>query len=178
MLSDPNTGKAYQIEPDESQFSKLIGKEIGEQIEGDNIGLSGYQLEIKGGSDEEGFPMRADVKGEGRTKPLLSNGSGYTPTKKGERRRKTVRGNKISKNIAQLNLTVKEEGEKSIEKILGLETEESEEEQAEEEEEMKEEKEEDEEEKEEESVEEEETDQEQEKTAKESEEPEEDEEEG
>ncbi len=126
VISDPNEGKAYQIEPEESQFTNLIGKQIGEQIDGDNIGLPGYKLEIKGGSDEEGFPMRADVRGEGRTKPLLSKGAGYKPGRKGERRRKTVRGNKVSQNIAQLNLLIKEQGEETIEKILGLETEEEE----------------------------------------------------
>lgn len=126
VISDPKKGKAYQIEPEESQFKNLIGKQTGEQIDGDDIGLPGYKLEIKGGSDEEGFPMRADVRGEGRTKPLLSKGAGYKPERKGERRRKTVRGNKISQNIAQLNLLIKEQGEESIEKILGLETEEEE----------------------------------------------------
>ncbi len=126
IISDPNKGKAYQIEPEESKFRKLIGAEIGDQINGDDIGIPGYKLEIKGGSDEEGFPMRADVKGEGRTKPLLSKGAGYQPPRKGERQRKTVRGKKVSQNIAQLNIIVKEQGEKPIEKILGLEPEEEE----------------------------------------------------
>ncbi len=132
VISNPNTGKAYQIEPEESQFQNLIGKQVGEEIDGDELGLSGYKLEIKGGSDEEGFPMRADVKGEGRTRPLLSKGAGYKPKKDGEKRRKTVRGNRVSQNIAQLNILIKKEGEKSIEKALGLEPEETEEDQGEE----------------------------------------------
>jgi len=124
VVSDPETGKAYQIEPNKSDFSKLVGKEIGEQIDGDDVGLPGYKLKIKGGSDEEGFPMRGDVQGEGRTKSLLREGPGYNPEKDGERRRKTVRGKKVSTDNGQLNVVVEESGDKSIEEILGLETDE------------------------------------------------------
>ncbi|KXB05299.1 30S ribosomal protein S6 [candidate division MSBL1 archaeon SCGC-AAA382A03] len=127
VISDPKKGKAYQIEPEKSQFEKLIGLKIGDQFEGEKIDLPGYKLEIKGGSDEEGFPMRKDVKGEGRTQPLLSGGTGYKPKRKGLRKRRTVRGHIVSKNIAQLNTIIKKHGEKSLEESLGLETEEIEE---------------------------------------------------
>ncbi len=122
VISDPEKGKAYQIEPEESEFEKIIGLIIGDRFEGETIGLQGYELEIRGGSDEEGFPMRKGTRGEGRTRPLLSGGSGYKPPEKGLRRRKTVRGSRISKNIAQLNTIITEHGDESLEKILGLET--------------------------------------------------------
>ncbi|KXA89411.1 30S ribosomal protein S6 [candidate division MSBL1 archaeon SCGC-AAA259I09] len=121
VISNPEEGKAYQLEPEETKFERLVGLEIGDSFEGDIIDLPGYELEIMGGSDKEGFPMRNGVRGEGRTQPLLSGGSGYKPTEKGSRRRKTVRGEKVSKNIAQLNTVIKKHGEKPIEKILGLE---------------------------------------------------------
>lgn len=120
VISDPEEGKAYQIEPEESQFESLIGLSIGDRFEGDRIGLPGYELKVTGGSDEEGFPMRGDVKGEGRTRAVFSGGPGYNPSKEGLRKRKTIRGGRISRNIAQLNTTIEEKGEKSIEEILGF----------------------------------------------------------
>lgn len=122
VISDPESGDAYQVEPSDAEFSNLVGKTIGETFEGDLIGFSGYEFEIKGGSDEEGFPMRGDVQGEGRTKSLLSSGPGYKQKRDGERRRKTVRGKKVSTNIAQLNVMIKERGEESVEEVLGLES--------------------------------------------------------
>lgn len=121
VISDPGSGKAYQIEPEESLFKNLIGLRVGEQFDGDKIDISGYKFRITGGSDEEGFPMRADVRGEGRTRSLFGGGSGYNPQENGEKRRKTVRGNRVSGNIAQLNIVIEEMGDKSIEQALGLE---------------------------------------------------------
>lgn len=121
VISDPDTGKAYQLEPEESQANSLIGLKIGEKIEGEKIDLDGYEIKITGGTDEEGFPMRPDVKGVGRTKALLSKGTGYKPKREGERRRKTVRGNVVSGDVIQLNAKITEHGQKPIEQVLGLE---------------------------------------------------------
>lgn len=122
VVSDPENGKAYQLEPDEDQFGSLIGMKVGEKLDGESIGLQGYELKITGGSDEEGFPMRNGVRGRGRSRALLGRGVGYNPKKEGERRRKTVSGEKISDNIAQLNVKITDYGGQPIEKILGLET--------------------------------------------------------
>lgn len=140
VVSDQEEGEAYQIEPKESQFRNLIGLEIGDQFEGEEIGLQGYKLKITGGSDEEGFPMRTDVRGEGRTRALFKGGTGYNPTNDGLRKRKTVRGNKVSRNIIQLNTVIEEKGEKPINEILGFESVEEPEEKPEEPEEAPEEK--------------------------------------
>ena len=128
VVSDPKEGKAYQIEPEDSDFQDLIGLTVGETFDGGRIGLSNYELQITGGSDQEGFPMRSDVKSERRVRTILSGGTGYKPKDEGMRRRKTVRGNKVSAQIAQLNTKVVEKGEESIEKLLGLESEETQEE--------------------------------------------------
>lgn len=122
IVSDPEEGKAYQVEPEKSQFESLIGLRIGDQFDGEKIGLPGYELEITGGSDEEGFAMRADVRGRGRARALLSGGTGYNPPRKGERRRKTIRGNRISDRIVQLNTKITGQGQEPIEQLLGLET--------------------------------------------------------
>jgi len=124
VISDPKTGRAYQVELSDPQANVFIGKKIGERVDGDAIGLPGYVLEITGGSDKDGFPMRRDLPGPGRRKILLSGPPGFLPTRKGMRKRKTVVGNTISPNIVQINTKIVERGRKKIEELLGLEKEE------------------------------------------------------
>ena len=80
----------------------LIGKKIGDEVDGNFLGLNGYKLKITGGTDKDGFPMIPSLNGTVRKKVLLSKPPGFHPTKKGERRRKTVRGNTISFDIDPL----------------------------------------------------------------------------
>ena len=68
--------------------------------------------------------MRADVHGTKRVRILLSGGPGIKIKKKGERRRKSIRGNQIAEDIAQINLKVVKEGEKRLGIVLGKESEE------------------------------------------------------
>ncbi len=119
VLANPKNGKTYQITLDEKKSRALIGRKIGEVISGDLIGLPGYEVEITGGSDKDGFPMRPDVHGGVRKRVLLSGPPGFHPTRPGERRRKTVRGNMITDEIVQVNAKIVKEGEKPIEEILG-----------------------------------------------------------
>ncbi|ADP77247.1 SSU ribosomal protein S6E [Methanothermus fervidus DSM 2088] len=107
--------KSYQIETD---TDKLIGLKIGDEFDGSIIGLPGYKLKITGGSDKDGFPMRKDIEGSRRVKVLLSSGPGFKPRRKGERRRKSVRGNTISEDIVQVNTVVVKEGEKPIKELI------------------------------------------------------------
>ena len=118
VVSDPKSRKAYQKEVDQAA-SGLVGKKIGETFKGDAIGLAGYELVITGGSDKEGFPMRADVEGQGRKRIVLSQPPGFHPAMKGQRRRKSVRGNTVSVDIVQLNAKVAKAGAKSIGELLG-----------------------------------------------------------
>src|SRR3989338_3608094 len=121
VLSDPKARKAYQKDVDENA-SGLMGKKIGESVKGDGFGLTGYEVEVTGGSDKEGFPMRKDIEGIGRKKALLSGGPGFHPLLKGQRKRKSVRGNTISEQIVQVNMKVTKHGEKTIEELLGVKT--------------------------------------------------------
>src|SRR3989338_2660897 len=115
-------GKSYSkaLTTEESGF--LVGKKIKDKVEGGHFGFKGYELEITGGSDKEGFPMRRDVEGIGRKKALLSGGSGFHPLLKGQRKRKSVRGNTISEQIIQVNMKVTKHGDKPIEELLGVKT--------------------------------------------------------
>ncbi len=121
VVADPETGKTYQKELDKNQEKVLYGLKIGDKVKGDQLGLAGYELVITGGSDRDGFPMRADLHGTGRKRVLLSSGPGFYPKRKGERRRKTIRGNTIAEDIAQVNTKVTKKGEKSLEEVMGKE---------------------------------------------------------
>ena len=116
VVSEPKSKKAWQVEKD---VPGLFGKKIGEQVNGSLIGLNGFTLEVTGGSDKDGFPMRYDLPGSERKKVLLSKGPGFNSTRKGMRKRKNVRGNTISEEIIQVNLKIVE-GEGDIPTILGV----------------------------------------------------------
>ncbi len=120
VVSDPETGKAYNIELDEAKAKIFIGKKIGDIVKASPIGLKGYELKITGGSDKDGFPMRKDIHGGVRKKILLTSPPGYRPKRKGVRRRKMVRGNEITPEIVQINTKIVKKGKKSIEELLGL----------------------------------------------------------
>jgi len=118
VISDPKAGKTYQTELEKGKEGALTGLKIGDVFDGALAGAPGYRLRITGGSDKEGFPMRADVSGTRRTGVLLSGPPGFRPKNKGERGRKKVRGNTVSEAIAQLNTVVAEGGGKPLEELF------------------------------------------------------------
>jgi small subunit ribosomal protein S6e len=101
-------GKSRQIEIPEEKQSALFGKKIGDIIDGSFLGFQGVKLKITGGSDEDGFPMRADFPGMRRKRLLLTGGVGFHPKRDGLRKKKSVRGNTISGDISQVNMVVVE----------------------------------------------------------------------
>ncbi|HER54620.1 MAG TPA: 30S ribosomal protein S6e [Candidatus Bathyarchaeota archaeon] len=108
IVSDPETGKSQMIEVEEAQAVPLIGRKLGETIDGAAIKLSGHKLKITGGSDKDGFPMRPNIHGGVRVGAILSEGVGFHSTSKGERKRKTLRGNVITDAIVQVNMKIVE----------------------------------------------------------------------
>ena len=113
IISDPETGKSQSVELEETQAVPLVGRKLGEVIDGAVVKLSGYKLKITGGSDKDGFPMRPDIHGGVRLGAILSEGVGFHPSRKGERKRKTLRGNVITDAIVQINMKVVEQPKKS-----------------------------------------------------------------
>ena len=105
-ISDPETGKTKKVEIDDARMKPLIGRRIGEVVDGTIAGMPGYKLMITGGCDKDGFPMRPDVHGGGKYRVLLSSGPGFRPRERGERRRKTVRGNIITPDIVLVNMKI------------------------------------------------------------------------
>ena len=104
----------------ETEDEVLVGKSIGEKIEGKELSanFSGYEFEITGGSDSAGFPMAKDVEGMGLKRVVLSNGWGMRDNTEGLRLRKTVRGKTISQSISQINMKVLKHGSKKLEEIF------------------------------------------------------------
>jgi len=118
VISDPKSRRTAQKDVDQSAAVGLIGKKIGEEFNGDIIGLSGYTLQITGGTDKDGFPMHSALKGSGRKKMLLTNPPGFHTDHKGQRRRKMVCGNTISDSIVQINAKVVKAGAQKFEEAF------------------------------------------------------------
>ncbi len=96
------------------KIDPLVGKVIGEIVNGGLVGLPGYELKITGGSDFAGIPMRPHVHGPVKKKLLLKKGPGYKPLKKGERRRKVIRGSEITDDMKQINMVVIKAGKTKL----------------------------------------------------------------
>lgn len=113
IVSDPDAGTSKVVELEESRVASLIGRKIGEVVDGAIVDLPAHKLKIAGGSDKDGVPMRPSVHGGVRRHVILSGGVGFDPSKKGERKRKTVRGNVITEEIVQVNTKIVEKPTKS-----------------------------------------------------------------
>jgi small subunit ribosomal protein S6e len=112
IVSDPETGTSKVVELEESRAAPLVGRRIGEVVEGALVDLPAHKIKIVGGSDKDGVPMRPSVHGGVRRRVILSGGVGFNPKNGGERRRKTVRGNVITDEIVQINTKVVEKPKK------------------------------------------------------------------
>ena len=112
IISDPEIAKSRSIEVEGPQATPLIGRKLGEVIDGSAVKMGGHKLKITGGSDKDGFPMRPDIHGGVRISTVLSKGVGFHPSQKGERQRKTLRGNVITEDIVQINMKITEKPKK------------------------------------------------------------------
>ena len=81
--TDPKSnGKAYSLKISGNNHSQLLGKKIGEVVDGIFVGegdktLSGYKLQITGGSDKTGTPLRRDLEGGSRQSILVTRSTGF-----------------------------------------------------------------------------------------------------
>jgi len=115
IISNPEVGTSKTVELEETRALPLIGRKIGEVIDGSIVDLPGHKVQIMGGSDKDGFPMRPNVHGGVRRQVVLSGGVGFNPENEGERRRKTVRGNVITDEIVQINTKIVEKPKRAKE---------------------------------------------------------------
>ncbi|MAG21959.1 MAG: 30S ribosomal protein S6e [Candidatus Diapherotrites archaeon] len=115
VIADPKSGKSFTKKTEEAVF---VNKTIGDEIELGIIGLTGYKGKITGGSDKQGFPMIKSLQGGGRKKLLMKHGVGFKAKIKGQKKRKSARGNTVSAEIMQLNLVVTKHSSKAIEEFF------------------------------------------------------------
>src|SRR3989440_11257402 len=115
VIADPKDGKSYKRDITGHYANALIGKKLGDDLDGLYVGLPGYKLQITGGSDKDGFPMRHDLPGAQRKGLLVSGGVGFHPVRPGMRKKKTGRGNTPSPDILQLKLKIVVRRPKAVE---------------------------------------------------------------
>jgi small subunit ribosomal protein S6e len=111
IISDPGTGKSSVSEVEGARAQALIGRSLGEIIDGSVLGIAQGKALISGGCDKNGIPMRGDVHGGAKKYIVLSSGPGFRSTRHGERKRKLIRGRIISDETYQINFRLQKEGE-------------------------------------------------------------------
>jgi small subunit ribosomal protein S6e len=118
VVSDPGSAKSFSVAVKGHHANALVGKKIGDEIDGLYVKLPGYRLKITGGSDKEGFSMRGDLVGINRRRILATAGHGFHPERNGLRRRRSTRGNTVTLDIVQVNLKVIKSGPKPVPDML------------------------------------------------------------
>ncbi len=90
---------------------------MGQDVDAATLGdeWKGYTLRITGGNDKQGFPMKQGVLTNGRVRLLLGKGhSCYRQRRKGERKRKSVRGCIVDGNLSVLSMIIVKKGDQEI----------------------------------------------------------------
>ncbi len=116
VLNDTKAKKSYSKTLEENPF---IGRQVQDTVEGNLVGLEGYEFLITGGADNTGTAMRADAPGMGKKKIMLTQGTGLRKNVRGRKVRKTVAGNTVYEKTSMLNLKVTKYGKVSLEETLG-----------------------------------------------------------
>ncbi|KAB0371578.1 hypothetical protein FD755_016516 [Muntiacus reevesi] len=92
---------------DERKLRTFYEKCMATEVAADALGeeWKGYVVQISGGNDKQGFPMKQGVLTHGRVLLLLSKGhSCYRPRRTGERKRKSVRGCIVDANLREKDI--------------------------------------------------------------------------
>lgn len=112
IVMGTKSGKTFQKELSSEEAEAVYGKVLGEELNGELFGYSGVKLQITGGSDASGFPMRKDLPGQIKKKILIAKSIGFKGKNSkgrkfgGLRIKKTVAGNTVYEKTNQLNLKV------------------------------------------------------------------------
>jgi len=109
VISDPDSGKSYQMEIDEKKGEKLFGAKIGSEIDCSSFGMPGYKVVITGGTDIAGFPMLKGIHRE-RAGVLFSGVA--------DRKKKLFCGETVNAKTMQINTKITKKGTKPLEEIF------------------------------------------------------------
>ena len=94
-IAHPEKNESANEVLEDEEAESLFDYKLGEEVDGETLGLDGGVFEITGGSDRAGFPMRKDTPGIGRHKVLIKSGTGLRQNRE---------------ETAQVNLKVVDEG--------------------------------------------------------------------
>ncbi|TPX51076.1 hypothetical protein SeMB42_g01412 [Synchytrium endobioticum] len=118
-ISYPQTGAQKLIDiDDERRVRGFYDKRMSAEVKGDFLGeeFKGYIFKITGGNDKQGFPMKQGVLLPHRVRLLMGKGhSCYRQRRKGERKRKSVRGCIVGSDLSVLALSIVKQGDNDIE---------------------------------------------------------------
>merc|ERR1712217_351742 len=117
-VADPHTGaqKLFDVD-DDKRLRFVLDKRISHEVNGAIFGdqFQDYTFKITGGIDKQGFPMKQGILVPDRVRLLLNEDSGcFTMKKKGDRKRRSVRGCIVSREISVVNLIVAKRGKEPI----------------------------------------------------------------
>jgi ribosomal protein S6E (S10) len=117
-IAYPEKGTNVKVEiTNQVALNDLYNLKMGSEVIGDKLGdrFNGYVFKIKGGNDKQGFPMMQGVAKAERVRILLGKRhSCYRPRRKGERKKRSVRGCFVGPDIAVLHVVVLKVGDKDI----------------------------------------------------------------
>ena len=133
IINDKETGVSAKFDFENIEVKRaLMGKKIGDIVEGELIGFPNFMFQIRGGSDLAGFPHIKGVPGIALKKILKSGPPGYRPKKikvekktggyriinlKNVKKKKSVRGEELSEWTRQVNMVILERKGKPIEEL-------------------------------------------------------------
>jgi small subunit ribosomal protein S6e len=107
---------------DNSWYSRaLFDKRMGNEFDGALLGkqFAGYTFKITGGNDKDGFTMRQGILKCGRVRILMKKGQKcYRQRRTGERKRKSVRGCIVGKDLSVIALSIVKRGEAALDSIF------------------------------------------------------------
>ena len=114
---DNGLHKSYKID-DEHKWGHVVDLKIGSEFEAEKIlgeGYKGYVLRITGGTDENGFPMKNGVLRKTRARLLIPPRTcGLRSGREGERKRRSIRGCIVDRDIGAVHCAIVTKGEAEI----------------------------------------------------------------
>jgi small subunit ribosomal protein S6e len=123
-IAYPATGSQKVIEiEDENRLRAFFDKRISAEVGGEVLGeeFNGYVFRISGGNDKQGFAMKQGILTTQRVRILFHDGmSCFRIRKRGERKRKSIRGCIVSADLSVLNLVIVKKGDAEIEGVTNV----------------------------------------------------------
>ena len=118
VVSDPKTGRAYNVDASGGAAGAIVGKRIGDEFDAGSHRACRIQDQDHRCIRRTGTTAKKGIPGAGRRKLLLAGGIGFHPVMDGERRRKTVRASEITQDFVQINALVTTYGEKTLDELF------------------------------------------------------------